>query len=69
MPARTLIVHKTFSDTHMWNTGPRALGKREQLRMHTEAFIAEYLNEKDVICITESAGQYASSVTVWYRET
>jgi hypothetical protein len=63
-----MITHKTFGDTHMVNTGQRGLDKREQLRRLAEKFIAETLNAKDLICITESGDEYASSVTVWYRE-
>lgn len=64
-----MITHRTFSVTHMVNTGPRGLEKRKELRRQAEAFIAEDLSSEEVLCITESGDEYASSITVWYRET
>lgn len=63
-----MITHRTFSVTHMVNTGQRGLEKRKELRCQAEAFIAEELNSEEVLCITESGDEYASSVTVWYRK-
>lgn len=63
-----MIAFKTFGDIHMVNTGARGLAKREKLREEALAFIAERLEDRDVLCITESSDEYASSVTVWYRE-
>jgi hypothetical protein len=64
-----MIVHKTFADTHFWNfAGRTSLGKREKLRQEAEEFIANRINEEDIISITESGDEYASSVTIWYRK-
>lgn len=63
-----MVAYRTFSDTHLVNTGTRGLAKREKLRREALAFIAEQLEDRDVVCITEAADVYASSVTVWYRE-
>jgi len=63
-----MIVHRTFSDTHLVNSGARGLAKRETLRREAIAFIAEQLEDQDVVSITEAGDEYASSVTVWYRE-
>jgi hypothetical protein len=62
-----MIVYKTWADTHMVNTGTRGLAKRDKLRQQAVAFMAQ-LDHEDVICITEVADEYASSVTVWYRK-
>jgi hypothetical protein len=63
-----MIVHKTFADTHLVNTGTRGLIKRDELRQQAMAFIANQLSDEDVISIAEVADEYASSVTVWYRK-
>jgi hypothetical protein len=64
-----MIVHKTFADTHFLNfAGRTSLGKRERLRQEAEEFIANRINEEDIISITESGDEYASSVTIWYRK-
>jgi hypothetical protein len=64
-----MIARKTFSDTHFLNfAGRTALEKREKLRQEVEEFIANRINEEDVINITESGDEYVSSVTVWYRK-
>lgn len=63
-----MIRHRTFGVTHMVNTGARGLEKREKLRQQAEVFVAEKLNDVHVLCITESGDEYASSVTVWYRQ-
>jgi hypothetical protein len=63
-----MIVYRTFRDTHLFNHGPRGLAKREELRQAALNFIAEQLDEQDIICIAEAGDEYASSVTVWYRE-
>jgi hypothetical protein len=63
-----MIVYRTFSDTHLVNSGGRGLAKRERLRREAMTFIAEQLEDGDVVCITEAGDEYASSVTVWYRE-
>ena len=62
-----MIVHQTLIDTHVWNVGLRRERKRERLRERAEAFIANRVNEEDVINITESGDEYASSVTVWFK--
>ena len=63
-----MIVHKTFSDTHLLNfAGRTGLDKREKLRQEAEEFITSRINEEDIISITESGDDYASSVTIWYR--
>ena len=63
-----MIIYRAFSDTHLVNSGGRGLAKREKLRQEAAAFIAEQLEERDVVSITEAGDEYASSVTVWYRE-
>jgi hypothetical protein len=64
-----MIVRKTFSSTHFLNfAGRTALDKREKLRREAEEFIANRINEEDVVSITESGDEYVSSVTVWYRK-
>ena len=64
-----MIVHETFSVTHLLNfAGRTALDKREKLRREAEEFIANGINEENVINITESGDEYVSSVTVWYRK-
>ena len=65
-----MIVHKTFSFTHLLNfAGRTALEKREKLRQQAEAFIANsMISEEDVVSIAESGDEYASSVTVWHRK-
>jgi hypothetical protein len=63
-----MIRHRTFSVTHLVNSGARGLEKREKLRQQAEAFVAEELNGAHIVCITESGDEYASSVTVWYRQ-
>ena len=65
-----MIVHRTFSVTHLPNfAGRTALEKRVKLRQQAEEFIVKSrLNEEDVINITESGDEYVSSVTVWYRK-
>lgn len=62
-----MIVYRTFAETHLVNTGTRGLAKREKLRQQVVAFMAQ-LDVEDVICVTEVADEYASSVTVWYRK-
>ncbi len=65
-----MIVHKTFSDTHLLNfAGRTALDKRERLRQRAEEFITNgRISEEDVVSIAESGDEYVSSVTVWYRK-
>ncbi|MGA9350691.1 MAG: hypothetical protein WBW48_18060 [Anaerolineae bacterium] len=64
-----MIARKTFSDTHFLNfAGRTALDKREKLRQEAEEFIANRINEEDVISITELGDEYVSSVTIWYRK-
>ena len=62
------VQHKTFSRTHATNaTGKSGLAICEELRQEAESFMAEQAGEFDVVAITESRDQLASSVTVWYR--
>ena len=63
-----MIVYRTFSDTHLVNSGGRGLAKREKLRREAMTFGAEHLEDRDVVSITEAGDEYAPSVTVWYRE-
>ena len=63
-----MIVYRTFSDTHLVHSGGRGLAKREELRQQAMNFIAEELEDQEVVCITEAGDDYASSVTVWYRD-
>ena len=62
------VQHKTFSRTHATNaTGKSGLAVSEELRQEAERFMAEQPSEFDIVAITESRDQLASSVTVWYR--
>ena len=62
------VQHKTFSRTHATNaTGKSGLAISEELRQEAERFIAEQPGGFDMVAITESRDQLASSVTVWYR--
>ena len=61
-----MIVYRSFSDTHLVNSGGRGLTKREKLRQEAMAFVAEELQDRDVVAITEAGDEYASSVTVWF---
>jgi hypothetical protein len=62
------VQHKTFSRTHATNaTGKSGLAISEELRQEAERFIAEQPGDLDMVAITESRDQLASSVTVWYR--
>jgi hypothetical protein len=62
------VQHKTFSRTHATNTtGKNGLAVSEELRGQAEEFIDRELGEHEVVAITESRDQLASSVTVWYR--
>jgi hypothetical protein len=65
-----MIVHKTFTEQTAGLTGQAALGKRETLREKAEEFIANELNEEDVISIAETAMTAGGlfSVTIWYRK-
>lgn len=63
-----MIVYRSFSDTHLVNSGGRGLAKREKLRQEAMTFVAEHLKDSDIVSITEAGDEYASSVTVWYRE-
>ena len=62
------VRHKTFSRTHATNvTGKSGLAVSDDLRQEAERFIDGELHDADVVAITESRDQLASSVTVWYR--
>jgi len=71
-----MMVHKTFTELTVGLTGQAALAKQEKLREKVEEFIANELNDEDVINITEtimSIGRLFSigglfSVTIWYRK-
>lgn len=65
-----MIVHKTFTEQTAGVTGQAALGNRETLREKAEEFIANELNEEDVISIAETAMTAGGlfSVTIWYRK-
>jgi hypothetical protein len=65
-----MIVHKTFTEQTTGLTGQAALGKRETLREKAEEFIANELNEEDVISIAETVMTVGGlfSVTIWYRK-
>lgn len=65
-----MIVHKTFSEQTTGLTGQAALTKREKLREKAEAFIANELNDEDVISIAETIMTVGGlfSVTIWYRK-
>ena len=65
-----MIVHKTFTEETTGLTGQAALGNREKLRQKAEEFIANELNEEDIINITETAITTGGlfSVTIWYRK-
>jgi hypothetical protein len=65
-----MIVHKTFTEQTTGLTGQAALGRRETLREKAEEFIANELDEEDVISIAETAITTGGlfSVTIWYRK-
>ena len=63
-----MIVHKTFNRVHFFVTGKGLARVREELKTEAEAFINRELKDEDVVSITESADQYVSSATVWYRK-
>ena len=65
-----MIVHKTFTEQTTGLTGQAALGNREKLREKAEEFIANELNEEDIVNITETAIATGGlfSVTIWYRK-
>ena len=63
-----MIVHKTFNRVHFFSTGKGLARVREELRTEAEAFINREVKDEDVISITESADQYVSSATIWYRK-
>ena len=65
-----MIVHKTFTEQATGLTGQAALDNREKLREKAEEFIANELNEEDIINITETAITTSGlfSVTIWYRK-
>ena len=65
-----MIVHKSFTEQTTGLTGQAALGNREKLREQAEEFIANELNEEDIINITETAIATGGlfSVTIWYRK-
>ena len=65
-----MIVHRTFTEQTTGLTGQAALNKREKLREKAQEFIANELNEEDVVSITETAITVGGlfSVTVWYRK-
>ena len=65
-----MIIHKTFTDqTTSW-TGKDTLNKRENIRKEAEEFIANEINEEDVVNVTETAmtSNGLFSVTIWYRK-
>jgi len=65
-----MIGHKTFTEQTTGLTGQAALGNREKLREKAEEFIANQLNEEDIISISETAITTSGlfSVTIWYRK-
>ena len=62
-----MIIHKTFSGP---TVGSQASAKREKIRGDAEKFIADEINEEDIVSITETAvtSNGFFSVTVWYRK-
>jgi hypothetical protein len=64
----TPVRHQTFSRTHATNTtGKAGLEVSADLRREAEEFIEKELGESEIVAISESRDQLASSVTVWYR--
>ena len=65
-----MIVHRTFTGSTASWTGQAALDKREELREKAEEFIANELNDEDIINITETMMSFGGifSVTIWYRK-
>ncbi len=65
-----MIAHKTFTEQTTALTGHAALNNREKLRAKAEEFIANEINEEDVISITETAMMPGGlfSVTIWHRK-
>jgi hypothetical protein len=65
-----MIKYKTFASKYKKNYMEDAsLNELESLRRQAERFIAQNLSDDDVISITETNEEYASTVTVWYRST
>ena len=64
-----MIVHKTFTEQTTGLTGQAALNKREKLRERAEEFVANELNDEDVINVAETAMTAGGlfSVTIWYK--
>ena len=65
-----MVVHKTFTNQTSDLTGNAALRKRERLREEASAFIANEIDDDDVINVEETdlAGGELFSVTVWYKK-
>jgi hypothetical protein len=63
-----MIKYKTFASMYKKNYMENAsLNELESLRRQAERFIAQNLSDDDIISITETNEEYASTVTVWYR--
>jgi hypothetical protein len=71
----TMIVHKTFTEPTVGFTAQTVLAKQEKLREKAQAFVANELNDEDVVNITETVMTTLRlfsvvgffSVTVWYK--
>ena len=64
-----MIAHKTFAEQTTGLTGQAALNRREKLREKAEEFVANELNDDDVINVAEAAMTPGGlfSVTIWYK--
>ena len=69
---KRMITYRAFSDYRWIGFSPRGLLERwEKVRARARDFIANELNEEDVVAITESAwgnSPFAFTVTVWYKK-
>ena len=63
-----MIKYKTFASMYKkYYMEIASLNELESLRRQAERFIAQNLSDDDIISITETNEEYASTVTVWYR--
>ena len=63
-----MVKYKTFGSKYKKNYMEGAsLNELDTLRRQAERFIAQNLSDDDIISITETNEEYASTVTIWYR--
>lgn len=62
-----MVVSRTFSDSHYVSFPGSRLKVRQRLRDEAMNFIEAHLSEGQLVSVSETADEYVSSVTVWYR--